>query len=390
MKVLLLTSPAPSWSPFFTGEKRPPLGVWSLIGTLRKAGHDVGFIDLYVEDQELPPVSGYDYVGIYANTICFDGTLRVLNELRRRRAAGWKGKILVGGPHTTPQPESIPAWVDHVVQGEGERAILDIVEGREQRRLFRAERIPNLDDLARPSYDLIDRYQYSTKFQAILQHVEPVFTMNTSRGCPRSCTFCSVGSVWGRRYTAQSSRRVVDDMAWLQRDFGARGIYFREDEFTMVPKRVRGICEKLVKADLGLTWMCEARCDSLEDPDLVKLMAAAGCRGLYIGVESGSDRMLTEVFNKGITTDQIRKAFAHAHAAGILPIASLLKQTGYETAEDYRLTDALLKEIRPAAAWHNPFTGIPYSPLYERMVKEKRYERIDSLGLLFPRLQVSK
>jgi radical SAM superfamily enzyme YgiQ (UPF0313 family) len=385
VNVLLVTSPPVGPIPFFVGEKRPPLGLWSLAASLRQAGHYVGFQDLYTKDEPLAPVSRFDAVGIYANTVCFRGTLRVLDELLARRKAGWRGKVLVGGPHASVLPETVPEWVDCVVQGEGEVAALAALEGR-CARVYRAARIRDLDLLPRPAYDLVSRYQYNLAFQGVLGGIAPVFTMNTSRGCPRACTFCSVGSIWGRTYTRQSAGRVLDDVAWLAKDFGARGIYFREDEFTMDKARLHAFCQGMLARRLSLPWMCESRVDALTDPAVVDMMAGAGCRGLYVGVESGSDRMLSEVFDKGITAAQVRLAFANARRAGIKTCASFVKGTGYETAEDERATAALAAEIRPDVVWHNQFTGIPYSPLYRRLLRDGRVARVDDLGLAYPKV----
>jgi radical SAM superfamily enzyme YgiQ (UPF0313 family) len=206
MNVLLTTSAAPTQSPFSTTEKRPPLGLGFLIAVLRDAGHKVFFIDNYLSPSNFLETDylwrhHIDFVGIYANTICFRDTRRMLHKLEFLRQTGrWQGKIIVGGPHTSVALETIPAFVDFVVQGEGERAILDIVEGRAAERVLRCRRIDNLDDLPMPAWDYLIDQPYiggGDWFPGT-----PVFTMNTSRGCPFPCTFCSVGSIWGRKYTS--------------------------------------------------------------------------------------------------------------------------------------------------------------------------------------------
>ena len=142
-RILLTTSAAPSQSPFSTSEKRPPLGIGYLISVLRNAGHEVFFIDTYLSPSQFLETdylqrNRIDFVGIYANTICFRDTLRMVFKLDYlRHSKEWKGKIIVGGPHTAVAPETIPFFVDFVVQGEGERAILDIVEGKINTRMVR-------------------------------------------------------------------------------------------------------------------------------------------------------------------------------------------------------------------------------------------------------------
>lgn len=105
----------------------------------------------------------------------------------------WKGKIIVGSPHTSVALETIPDFVDYVVQGEGERAILDVLEGKTE-KVARAERVENLDNLPIPTWDYFANLPYN--FSAPWLSGQPVFNINTSRGYPLDCTFCSVGSIW--------------------------------------------------------------------------------------------------------------------------------------------------------------------------------------------------
>ena len=125
MNILFTTPAAPQRSPFSTEEKRPPLGIGSLMALLRAAWHAVHFIDNYLKPEPFIE-QGYlqknriDCLGVYANTICWQDTLRMLHAADRLRKQGrWRGKIIIGGPHTSASPETIPDCVDHIVQGEG-------------------------------------------------------------------------------------------------------------------------------------------------------------------------------------------------------------------------------------------------------------------------------
>ena len=134
MKWLLSTCPPPLMSPFGADEKTPPLGIGFLISALRKAGHRVNFKDCSVEPDGFPDGeyllrNRIDFVGIYVNTLCLDELRRISRKLRDLKSTGkWNGKIVVGGPHPSILPESIPAEADYICIGEGERSILDITE----------------------------------------------------------------------------------------------------------------------------------------------------------------------------------------------------------------------------------------------------------------------
>jgi GT2 family glycosyltransferase/radical SAM superfamily enzyme YgiQ (UPF0313 family)/Tfp pilus assembly protein PilF len=385
MNVLLTTSAAPSQSPFSTTEKRPPLGLGFLIAVLKEAGHKVFFIDNYLSPSDFLETDylarhHIDFVGIYANTICFRDTRRMLHRLEYLRQTGnWQGKIIVGGPHTSVALNTIPAFVDFVVQGEGERAILDIVEGRAAERVLRRRRIDNLDDLPMPAWDYFINQPYN--WGGDWFPGTPVFTMNTSRGCPFHCTFCSVGSIWGKKYTFFSAGRIVDDIDYLMKQYGARGIYFREDNFTVNRRRTEKFCELLIERDIKITWACETRVDTL-DRELVELMQRAGLAALYFGVESGSQEVLNRL-QKKITPDQTRAAFGWCREFGIKTAASVIVGTPGETSRDLQQTLALINDLKPTVTWFNVFVGIPQSPLYKQALDEHFYEFVDDRGLVY-------
>lgn len=384
MNVLLTTSAAPLMSPFFTNEKRPPLGIGYLISVLRKAGHNVFFIDNYLRPSDFLE-SGYlldneiNLVGIYANTICYRDTRCMLHKLQQMREHKiWRGKIAVGGPHTSADLESIPGFVDHIVIGEGERAILDIVEGTTD-RIIRKEPIRDLDELPMPAYDYFVDLPYDFSVQWFSE--QPVFTMNTSRGCPFQCAFCSVGSVWGHRYRYFSAGRVIEEVKYLAERYEAEGIYFREDNFTVNRQRVIDFCQGLHKANLDVRWMCETRIDAL-DHDLLKLMHQAGCRALYIGVESGVQRLL-DFMNKGITIKQTEAVFRWCNELGINTYASFIVGVPTETSQEREQSIEFSQKIKATTCCFNVFVGIPRSPLYDHVLEHSLDEYIDDRGLVY-------
>jgi SAM-dependent methyltransferase len=127
LNVLLTTSAAPRQSPFSTSEKRPPIGLGFLISVLRDAGHKVFFLDNYLApgnflETDYLERHDIDFVGIYANTICFRDTRRMLHKLEYlRQTRRWQGKIMVGGPHTSVALETIPPLWILWCRGKGSR-----------------------------------------------------------------------------------------------------------------------------------------------------------------------------------------------------------------------------------------------------------------------------
>ena len=204
--------------------------------------------------------------------------------------------------------------------------------------------------------------------------------MNTSRGCPYACAFCSVGGIWGRRYTCFSAERVLRDVQELISRYGIRGVYFREDNFTINRERVVRFCEGLLSRSVSLKWACETRVDTL-DRELVSLMALSGCRGLYLGIESGSERMLGQL-GKGIHVEQIERAFAWCGEHGIGTLASCITGIPGDTKQDHQQTKTLLKRIQPTKTCMNPYTGLPGSRLYRDVLTAGTFKRMDENGLL--------
>lgn len=386
MRILFTTSAAPNHGPFFTGEKRPPLGQGTLLSLARDNGHQVFFIDNYLR-QSYFLEHGYlqrhniDYFGIYANTICFSDTLRMIhyaNDLRKK--GKWTGKIIVGGPHTSVGIETIPACVDYIVQGEGEQAILDILSGTEKRRIIKNKPLKDINFLPYEPWDIFTKMKYD--FSSPFSKAYPTFTLNTSRGCPFHCAFCSVDSIWGNQYTYYSAERIYDEVSFLVKNYNAKGIYFREDNFTLNKSRVVNFCELLIKNNFKIDWACETRVESLCDEEFVRLLHKARCKGVYLGVESVNENVLRRI-NKHINREQIETCIRLCKKHKINTYCSLITGLPGETYEEYKETKDFIEKIKPHSYAFNVFVGIPTSSLYNEIKYNHLYEYKDKLNMLY-------
>ncbi len=387
MNILFTTAALPPKTPFISPEKRPPLGLGTLMSIARNAGHKVFFIDNYLDEMKfiekgILQRNKIDYVAISANNACHRSTVEMIYKIEGLRKIGlWNGKIMLGGPYASVCPDNVPRCVDYIVQGEGEKVILDIISGERDEKIIRTERIKDLDSLPFQPWDAFAKLPYDRNCP--FMDCEEVFTMNTSRGCPYGCAFCSVSSIWDRIYTYQSADRIVAELQFLVKNFDARGIYFREDNFTANRQRTVEFCEKLMKKKVDVSWFCETRADTLCDRELVRLMSAAGCRGVYLGVESGSPRILDDL-NKNVTVEQVETAVNLCNNNNIKTYCSLLVGVPGETYEDFVLTRELMRKLKPYSYCFNVFIGIPRSPLYDHILANNLYEHIDIGGLLYP------
>ena len=353
MKVALLTAKANNDAlvdghKFATDEKRTPTGIGYLYSVLRKNGIIPEVYDRYCNGDlwEQRNFKEYDFVGIYCASVCIDDVFSIIDKIEAKI-------IAVGGPHAFLYPESFSKKVTHIVRGEAENIISPLVSGEFSERIITTDRLDNdqLNSLPRYPYEIFinkNIYTWTSPFGG----ASPVVVVNSSRGCPFNCSFCSVKKIWGRRYTYFSSDRVLDDLLYVK-SLGGRSIYFREDNFTCKTDRIVEICEGMLNANINMEWMCESRVDTV-DMETMKLMKRAGCIGFYVGVEHLSQKML-DVFNKGVTVDQILTFFDRANSLGIKTAASLIKGHPEESSEDLTIQRTLLPRLRPTMMWFNQF-----------------------------------
>jgi len=387
LKVLLLTSPGPASGKAYGyfvghyGEQRFPLGLGYLVSILRQHNINPDFYDLRAKNSSID-FSSYNFIGIHADSICFrDGTLPLISNIKN---SGFKGKIALGGPHTTALPNTIPPTVDYIVQGEGEEIIYDLVFGNISKRLIKTDRIQDLDKLPMPAYDIYDKSLYQMGFGEF-KGASRVYTYSSSRGCPFNCSFCSAKNFFERKWTAHSPRRVIDDIKYLKKTYQIDGIYFREDNFCANPQRTREICKLLIEENVNIFWKCETRANtSYED---LKLMYDAGLRNVYTGFESGSERML-KLFNKQLKIERAKQYMQDCKKIGILVYASFIFGAPYETQEDINLTNKFIEEIQADNVCRCTFTALPNSDEYKNNEKLIREKNITIVGDDLPKYEV--
>jgi len=398
---IVLVNPQPmANSPFTEGEKLPPLGLAYLAAVLRKNGYEVSIIDNYLEripeDNVIKKIKRYNpsMVGLTCTSTTYLSSLHLAKKVKEEMAI----PIIFGGPHPTVLRERIlqHPFVDFIVIGEGEHTLLELVGKiltRDDKRdikgimhrkandtVFTGSRpfIQNLDSLPHPALELLPMAKYP---RTEVCSRKPALSINTSRGCTFNCSFCSVHSIWGRRFRYFSSSWVLDEIERLVDTYGAKGIYFREDNFTINSKRVTDICNGILERHLDLVWVCESRVD-LVYPKLLEKMKKAYCETIWFGAESGSQRVLN-LINKGITVEQTKKAVNMCRKTKIKVGLSFMIGIPGETMEDMKKTLKLAKELDPDYCWFNIFIGIPFSPLYNQIVERKQYSHIDEAFLVY-------
>ena len=129
--------------------------------------------------------------------------------------------------------------------------------------------------------------------------------IETGRGCPYNCTFCSTKTFWNRKVRLKSIDRLINEIKYYDNNYSINNFGFIHDLFTARKQHIMEFCKKLVDLRLNINWTCDTRADTL-DEEIVKLMAKAGCNRITLGVETGSDRM-QQIINKNLTISKIKE-----------------------------------------------------------------------------------
>ena len=368
--VLLINPGIPENEKHLELEKLPPLGLAYLSAVLERDGVSCDIHDNYLlnwdNDKIIELAEHYDIIGITGLT----ATSLVAIELAKRL----KHKFLIcGGPHATLFPQQMLEHFDTVVRGESELVITSVVKNR-LTGIIEGIKTEVLDEIPLPNRNKLPMEEYPHQNEFL--NANRVFSINTSRGCPFNCSFCSVRTIWGKSYRAFSPRRVAKEIKLLIKDYKANGIYFREDNFTYNRNRVINIC-KLIK-NLNIEWVCESRVEHL-DEELVKIMAGAGCKGMWFGTESGSNKVL-KMLHKGVNKEKAVETFNLCRKYKIKTGASFILGIPGETQKDMYETLWFANKLDSYWTWFNYYLGIPGSDLYNQVIKEKIYEKLDERG----------
>ncbi len=196
----------------------------------------------------------------------------------------------------------------------------------------------------------------------------------TARGCPYSCSFCTDKKLWSGTVRRRSLEKVIDELMMLKENYKIKMINIVDGTFTYDKRYFLSFCDRFVKNEIHLPWRCMARYDNM-DREVLASLKEAGCRGLYFGLESGSDRIL-KAMNKKITLNMILEKSEMVHDAGIHSVASILLGTPDETREDIESTIRIMKKIKVDFFDVNNYAPLPGTPYYDNMSVEER-QKID-------------
>jgi len=364
---------------------------------LKKEGFDVVTCDCVAMDMSLEALlsrieqENPDIVFFETATPTINFDLELAGRIKRKSGSA---RVIMGGPHSSVYPEEILASreaVDFVVIGEYEESLAELaVALRDSLPVsavsgiaYRAEDgvklsgprglIDPLDKLPPPAHDMFPASWLPDPgiyWDGFCQH-RPALQMHASRGCPYKCDFCLWNQVMyaNGKYRMFSAGRIVDEMERLKKRYGAREIYFDDDDFTIKAAQVGAIADEISARGLKIKWSCMGDAINLSR-ELVEKMAASGCVGIKFGVESGSTRVLKSL-GKPLDLDKAREVVNWCGASRIRTHATFSLGLPEDDMASLKETLTFLEGFNADSIQVSICTPFPGTRFFRRAEKEK-------------------
>ncbi len=369
-----------------------PLGALYAAAFIRERGYAVQLFDAMlassVEEWDRALDAHHPRIAViyedsfnYLSKMCLsrmrEAALAMTVSARRRGAT-----VLVAGSDATDHPEmylragaaavivgegevTLVHVIDAIVRGDSDWSAIDGVVFSRDSHLVRTSARPimrDLDRIPKPAWDLVDVDAYRSMW---LRH-HGFFSMNiaTTRGCPYHCNWCAK-PIYGQRYTARSPEAVAEEIAWLKASYAPDHLWVTDDIFGLKPGWIDAFATAVAERNAVVPFKCLMRADGVTEP-AVQALVRAGCQTVWIGAESGSQRVL-DAMEKGTTVSQIESAARLLHAAGVE--MGFFLQFGYpgETMAEIDETLAMVARCRPDDIGISVSYPLPGTPFHERV-----------------------
>jgi len=395
------------------GQPYPPLGTLYAAALMRDNSYQVSLFDtMFTSDpEEVTSVIAqhnpdffviYDDGFNYLTKMCLTNMREAAFSMSKIARAAGSIVIVSSSDSTDRYEEYLKEGADFVIIGEAEHTLLELtnhintgnkdystVQGLayvKDGKVFKTPGRPvlkDLDSLPLPAWDLVNIEQYRETWLKSIGYFS--LNMSTTRGCPFKCNWCAK-PIYGNRYNSRSAENVVAEIKLLKELYHIDHIWFCDDIFGLKPGWAKELAVLLTAEKINIRFKIQSRADLLVDDETVNALAESGCENVWIGAESGSQKIL-DAMDKGIRVDQIRKATLLMKAAGIKP--SFFIQFGYpgELKDDIQLTINMINDLLPFEIGISVSYPLPGTVFYERvkadLKKKTNWTDSNEMALMF-------
>ncbi|MGI6637866.1 MAG: B12-binding domain-containing radical SAM protein [Desulfobulbus sp.] len=390
MNILLLSMP--DITPVVIHESAvhmPNLGIASIAANL-DPGHEIRLVDLVRKRRSLKKYLSRlvrdfkpDLIGLSSMTWQFDTCVKIAHLLKTLRP---QATLVLGGYHATLMYEEVAnspdaRWFDYMVRGEGEIIMQRLVRALEGNDTV--ERIPGLSykragifrhnargenlDLADIKPPVRDKRRLTWGYHIVTKKVE---VLETSRGCTRSCNFCCMRHMYGRSFRTYPIERVLADLDNIYYERKTRWVFLSDDNIVLNVKRVMQLCDGIIARNYkNLMLTVQADCLTIAaNEEMVAKMAQAGFRIVFLGIENGSKKNLSQA-GKGDIVAASKQAIANCHKHGIMVLAGLIFGFPDDDAAAIRENYEFFQEIGADVPYCQLLTPYPKTGMRQQLIE---------------------
>ncbi len=391
----------------------PPLGTLYAASYLREKGYDVSVFDTQFSDSPSEIASSietlkpdffiiYDDGFNYLTKMCLSNMREAAFQMQKIAKQNNCYVIVCSSDAADNAGLYIEKGADFVIYGEGEDTLLSLTESlknkavdfnvvqgiyfKEENGIVKSDKrnvITNLDKLPLPAWDLIDIKPYKDIW---LKH-HGYFSLNfvTTRGCPYKCNWCAK-PIYGNRYNTHSPSNIVNQIKNLQIKWGFTHVWFADDIFGLREDWLSEFAHLVEENHLKIEYKIQSRADLINKANTVELLAKSGCKEVWLGAESGSQRIL-DAMDKGISVNEIEQSVKLLQSQNIK--ACLFLQFGYlnEKVNDINQTIQMVQRLLPHDIGVSVSYPLPGTKFYEKvkqdLITKKNWTDSDDLDLMF-------
>ncbi len=342
-------------------------GLCSISASAKKKGYSVELVDLrclkgWREYARLMKDKNPDVVGVTMMSVDYNPAMKSIKLLKQECPGAI---VVVGGAHPSIMPEEMEKEksIDCIITGEGEISFValleDIKNGREFPRLIKGLPVQSLDELAFSDRQLFKNLEYPLPVEGFKS---PFITVIAGRGCKYNCNFCQPAErmIFGAKVRRRSPANVIEELLVLRKQYNFNSVMFHDDCITEDKAWVTEFCRLYKENNFTQPFACQSRADIIcSNENMVKLMAQNGLKLMFIGFESGNQRVLN-FLRKGVKVEDNYKAAEICRAYGIKIWANYMMGIPTETKEEVMDTVKMMRAIKPdfySPAFYTPHPG---------------------------------